>query len=53
MQLVLSATWYEGTAQQLSLTELKSHFCLSFILLAEPLTDEKGEETGVPGEKLW
>ena len=26
---------------------------LSFILLAEPLTDEGGEETGVPGENPW
>ena len=43
------ATWYEGTAQLLSLTELKSHL-FSFILLAEPLTAEGGEETGVPGE---
>ena len=34
--VMLRATWYEGTAQLLSLTELKSHL-LSFILLAEPL----------------
>ena len=26
---------------------------LSFILLAEPLTAEGGEETGVPGENPW
>ena len=26
---------------------------LSFILWAEPLTDEGGEETGVPGENPW
>ena len=26
---------------------------LSFILLAEPLTDEEGEETGVPRENPW
>ena len=50
--IVLYATWYEGTAQLLSLIELKSHL-LSFILLAEPLTDEGGEETGVPGENPW
>ena len=43
------ATWYEGTAQLLSLTELKSH--LSFISLAEPVTDEGGEETGILGKK--
>ena len=51
--VALRATWYEGTAQLLSLTEFKSHFYLSFILLAEPLTDEGGEETGVPGENPW
>ena len=34
------ATWYDGTAQLLSLTELKSHFILALFLLAEPLTDE-------------
>ena len=28
---VLCATWYEGTAQLLSLTELKSHLFLAFI----------------------
>ena len=38
-----------GTAQVLSLTEIESHF-FRFILLAEPLTDEGGEETRVPGE---
>ena len=41
--VMLCATWYEGTAQLLSLTELKSHFFELFILLAEPLTDEGGE----------
>ena len=50
--VVLRATWYETTAQLLSLTEFKSHFFKGFILLAEPLTDEGGEETGVPGESL-
>ena len=51
VQHVLHATWYEGTGQLLSLTDFKSHlFDLFFILLAEPLTDERGEETGVPGE---
>ena len=47
--VVLRATWYEGTAQMLSLTELKSHL-FELILLAEPLTDEGMEETGVSGE---
>ena len=44
--VVLHATWYKGTAQLLSLTELKSHY-LSFVLLAEPLIGDEGEETGV------
>ena len=35
--VVLPATWYKGADQLLSLTELKSHKHLSFILLAEPL----------------
>ena len=30
-----------------------NHTYLSFILLAEPLTDEGWEETEVPGEKPW
>ena len=52
--VMLCATWYEWTAQLLSLTELKPHlFELFKILLAEPLTDEGGEETGVPGENPW
>ena len=39
--LVLRATWYKGTAQLLSLTELKSHL-FQLYLLPEPLTDEEG-----------
>ena len=39
--VMLRATWYEGTAQLLSLTELKSHlfelYFIGFILLAESL----------------
>ena len=50
--VVLYATWYEWTAQLLSLTEFKSHY-LSFILLAELLTGEGEEETGLPGENPW
>ena len=46
------ATWYEGTAQLLSMTKSKSHL-FELYLLAEPLTDEGGEETGVPGENPW
>ena len=42
---MLCATWYEGTTQLLSLTEFKIYF--SFILLAEQITNEGGEETGV------
>ena len=30
-----------------------NHIYLSFILLAEPLTDEEGEETGVSAENPW
>ena len=51
-------TWYKGTAQLLSLTELKSRFVVvvvvfffSFLLFAELLTDEGGENIGVAGEK--
>ena len=29
---------------------VENRIYLSFILLAQPLTDEGGEETGVPGE---
>ena len=36
--VVLHATWYEGTAQLLSLTELKSHL-FEIYSLSEPLTD--------------
>ena len=43
------ATWYEGTAQLLSWQKL-DRICLIFILWAEPLTDDGGEETGVPRE---
>ena len=46
--IVLRAMWYEGTAQLLSLS--LNQIYLSFILLAEPLTDEGGEETRIPGE---
>ena len=46
------ATWYEGTAQLLSLTELESHLFEFYFILPEPLTDEGGVETGVPGENL-
>ena len=50
--VVVRVTWYEETAQLLSLTELKSHL-FTFILLAEPLTEEGGEKTGVPGGNPW
>ena len=50
---MLRATWYEGTAQLLSLTELKSRlFELYFIGWTTKLMKE-GEETGVPGENPW
>ena len=45
--VVFCAMWYQGTFQLLSLTVLNRIY-FSFILLAEPLTDEGGDETGVP-----
>ena len=41
-----------GTKGQLRYWVWRSwnRICFSFILLAEPLADEGGEETGVPGE---
>ena len=45
--VVLHATWYEGTAQLLSLTESESH-SFSFVLLAEPLSDTGGEKPEYP-----
>ena len=50
--VVIRATWYEGTAQLLSLTELKSHLFELYLNWLKPLTDEGGEETGVPEENL-
>ena len=44
------AAWYEGTAQLLSLTELKSHLFQLFYWM-KTLTDEGGEEIRVPGGK--
>ena len=35
--VMLRATWYEGSAQLLRLTELKSHLFELFVLLADPL----------------
>ena len=48
--VVIRATWYDGTAQLLSLTEFKSHF---FGLYFIGGIDEGGEETGVPGVNPW
>ena len=45
---VSCATWYEGAAQLLSLTELKLHF-FSFISLTGPLTDEGRKGAGGGG----
>ena len=45
-----------GTKGQLSCwmwQSLKYGIYFSFTLLAEPVTDEGGEETGVPGENPW
>ena len=41
--------WYERKPQVLIFTELKPQL-FELYLLAEPLTDEGGEEIGVPGE---
>ena len=53
MQHAVCVTWYGGTAQLSSLTELNSRVYFTFVLLAEPLTDEGGEETGEPRENPW
>ena len=45
--VVLRATWYEGTAQLLNLTE----FEITFILASFCWLDEGGKETEVPGKK--
>ena len=44
-----------GTKGQLSYQVWQgwNRIYFSFILLAEPLTDKGGEETGVPGENPW
>ena len=47
--VVLCATWYEGTAQLLSLTEFKSESFELFIFLAELLINEGG----VARENPW
>ena len=47
------ATWYEGIAQLLSLTEFKIAFILALFYWLQPLNDEGGEETGVLGKKSW
>ena len=49
----LRATWYEATVQLLRLTECKSHLFESLLLLAALLSDEGGEDIGVPGENPW
>ena len=41
----------DGSAIKFDRVEIA--FVFSFILLAEPLTDEGGEETGEPGENPW
>ena len=44
-----------GTKGQLSyqISQSWNRIYFSFILLAEPLTDDGGVETGVPGENPW
>ena len=46
---MLCATWYEGTAQLLSLTELKSHF-FQLHFIGWTTNKEEGEETRVSRE---
>ena len=50
---MLYAAWYEGTAQPLSFDRVEISFILALLYWLEPLTDEGGEETGVPGENPW
>ena len=50
--VMLHAMWYEETAQLLSFTEFKLHL-FELYLLAEPLTNEGGEETEEPRENPW
>ena len=52
--VMLCATWckgYKGSAIKFDRVDIA--FYLSFIFWAGPLTDEGGEETGVPGENPW
>ena len=51
--VMLNATWYEGTAQLLNLTELEIVFILALFYWLDHWSDEGGEETGVPGENPW
>ena len=44
------ATWYEGAAHLLSLNRVEIAFILVLLYRLKQLTDEGGEETGVPGE---
>ena len=43
--------WRDSSAIKFDRVEIA--FIWVFILLAEPLTNEGGEETGVPGENPW
>ena len=49
--VMLLAMWYERTAQLLNMREFKLY--LFELLLAEPLTDEGGEESAAPRENSW
>ena len=55
--ITCSMSWYvpSGTKGQLShkVWQSLNHIYFSFILWAEPLTDEGGEETRVPAKKSW
>ena len=52
VQHVLCATWYEGTAQLLNLTELKLNL-FEIYFIDWTINDDGGEETGVPRENPW
>ena len=51
--VMLRATWYEGTAQLLSLTELKSHL-FEFYFIGRTIKPMKDELTkAIQQTKLW
>ena len=49
---MLFATWYKEKLSY-SVWQSLNHIYFNSILLADPLTEEGGEETGVPRKKPW